>query len=113
MATDKLLSGAWSARLEAAGPSSCRLERRHSHRIREFRISDANPARHAPRMDFLAKARHVIEIETGALQRMAARLDEGFARAVTMLHETLDRRGKIVVVGIGSRGTSATRSPPR
>ena len=55
-------------------------------------------------MDFLAKARHVIEIETGALQRMAARLDEGFGRAVTMLHETLDRRGKIVVVGIGKSG---------
>ena len=55
-------------------------------------------------MDFLAKARHVIEIETGALQRMAARLDEGFARAVTILHETLDRRGKIVVVGIGKSG---------
>ena len=55
-------------------------------------------------MDFLAKARHVIEIETGALQRMAARLDEGFPRAVTMLHETLDRRGKIVVVGIGKSG---------
>jgi arabinose-5-phosphate isomerase len=55
-------------------------------------------------MDFLAKARHVIEIETGALQRMAARLDEGFSQAVTTLHETLDRRGKIVVVGIGKSG---------
>jgi arabinose-5-phosphate isomerase len=55
-------------------------------------------------MDFLAKARQVIEIETGALQRMAARLDDGFERAAKMLHETLDRRGKIVVVGIGKSG---------
>jgi arabinose-5-phosphate isomerase len=55
-------------------------------------------------MDFLAKARHVIEIETGSLQRMAARLDEGFSRAVTLLHQTLDQRGKIVVVGIGKSG---------
>ena len=55
-------------------------------------------------MDFLAKARQVIEVETGALQRMARRLDEGFARAVTILRETVDRRGKIVVVGIGKSG---------
>ena len=62
------------------------------------------PPAHAPRMDFLAKARQVIEIETGALQRMANRLEDGFARAVEILHETLDRRGKIVVVGIGKSG---------
>lgn len=55
-------------------------------------------------MDFLANARRVIEIETGALQRMAANLDDSFVRAVKMLHETLDRRGKIVVVGIGKSG---------
>jgi len=55
-------------------------------------------------MDFLARARQVIEIETGALQRMADRLDGAFGRAVQMLHATLDRRGKIVVVGIGKSG---------
>lgn len=55
-------------------------------------------------MDFLAKARQVIEIETAALQGMAARLDGGFTRAVEMLKETLDRRGKIVVAGIGKSG---------
>ncbi|QJE96443.1 KpsF/GutQ family sugar-phosphate isomerase [Luteolibacter luteus] len=55
-------------------------------------------------MDFLANARRVIEIETGALERMAARLDGSFVRAVEMLRETLDRRGKIVVVGIGKSG---------
>jgi arabinose-5-phosphate isomerase len=55
-------------------------------------------------MDFLAKARQVIEMETGALEKMAARLDDSFAKAVEMLRETLDRRGKIVVVGIGKSG---------
>ena len=55
-------------------------------------------------MDFLANARQVIEIETGALQRMADRLGESFVKSVQQLHETLDRRGKIVVVGIGKSG---------
>lgn len=55
-------------------------------------------------MDFLANARRVIEIETGALNRMAARLDGAFIRAVELLRDTLDRRGKIVVVGIGKSG---------
>ena len=55
-------------------------------------------------MDLLANARKVIEIETGALKGMAARLDDSFVRAIGMLRETLDRRGKIVVVGIGKSG---------
>ncbi|MCW1887036.1 KpsF/GutQ family sugar-phosphate isomerase [Luteolibacter flavescens] len=55
-------------------------------------------------MDFLAKAWQVIEIETGALQGMAARLDGGFSRAVEILKDTLDRRGKIIVAGIGKSG---------
>ena len=55
-------------------------------------------------MEFLAKARQVIEIETGALQGMSARLDGGFTRAVEILKDTLDRRGKIVVAGIGKSG---------
>lgn len=55
-------------------------------------------------MDFLARAQQVIEIETEALQGMAARLDGAFSRAVEMLHATLDRRGKIVVIGIGKSG---------
>lgn len=55
-------------------------------------------------MDFLANARRVIGIETEALHRMAERLDGDFVRAVTLLRETLDRRGKIVVTGIGKSG---------
>lgn len=55
-------------------------------------------------MDFLANARRVIGIETEALHRMAERLDGDFVRAVTLLRETLDHRGKIVVTGIGKSG---------
>jgi len=55
-------------------------------------------------MDVLAKARQVIEIETEGLQGMAARLDGDFTRAVEILKDTLDRRGKIVVAGIGKSG---------
>jgi arabinose-5-phosphate isomerase len=46
----------------------------------------------------------VIGIERDALVRLAGRLDESFARAVGILRETLDRGGKIVVVGIGKSG---------
>ena len=61
-------------------------------------------ARDARRMDELPKAQRVIEIEIEGLRRMAARLDESFATAVRILKETVDRRGKIVVVGIGKSG---------
>ncbi len=55
-------------------------------------------------MNHLTRARTVIDMETEGLRRMAERLDEGFIRAVTLLHRTLDQRGKIVVVGIGKSG---------
>jgi arabinose-5-phosphate isomerase len=55
-------------------------------------------------MDAIEKARRVIGIETDALQRLAARLDGSFVEAVGFLKDTLDRRGKIVVIGIGKSG---------
>jgi arabinose-5-phosphate isomerase len=55
-------------------------------------------------MDHLAKARLVIETEIEGLRRMAGRLDSRFVDAVEILHHTLDRRGKIVVVGVGKSG---------
>ncbi len=61
-------------------------------------------ALHPPRMDFLAKGRQVIGIESGALVQMAARLDERFVKAVVILRDVLEQRGKIVVVGIGKSG---------
>ncbi len=55
-------------------------------------------------MDYLARARSVIEIETDGLLRMSERLDESFAAAVGILQHTLEHRGKIVVVGVGKSG---------
>jgi arabinose-5-phosphate isomerase len=55
-------------------------------------------------MDQLARARCVIDIEVDGLRRMADRLDGAFPQVVEMLRETLGRRGKIVVVGVGKSG---------
>lgn len=55
-------------------------------------------------MDAIEKARRVIGIETESLQRLADRLDDSFGQAVELLKETLDRRNKIVVVGVGKSG---------
>jgi arabinose-5-phosphate isomerase len=55
-------------------------------------------------MDYLARARSVIEIETEGLRRMSERMDGEFEAAIKILHSTLDQRGKIVVVGIGKSG---------
>lgn len=52
-------------------------------------------------MDLLASARRVIEIEGEALQRIAAGLDQSFLDAVDLLRDTLERKGKVVVVGVG------------
>lgn len=55
-------------------------------------------------MDHLARARAVIEMEMDGLRRMAERLDGNFVTAVSVLHRTLDQKGKIVVVGVGKSG---------
>ncbi len=55
-------------------------------------------------MDFLAKARLVIETEIEGLQRMSGLLDGSFVEAVNILHQTLNQKGKIVVVGVGKSG---------
>jgi arabinose-5-phosphate isomerase len=55
-------------------------------------------------MDHLAKARRVFEIEIAAAQRVVARLDESFGRAVERIRRCVERRGKVVVVGVGKSG---------
>ncbi len=52
----------------------------------------------------LARAREVLDIELRALRSIRSRLDERFVRAVEVLAETLKRRGKILVLGIGKSG---------
>ncbi len=55
-------------------------------------------------MDYLARARYVIETEVDGLRRMADGLDASLIDAVKILQHTLEHRGKIVVVGVGKSG---------
>src|SRR5690349_23001502 len=55
-------------------------------------------------MSHLARARNVFDIELAALKAVRAQLDVAFDRAVELIVETLRRRGKLVVVGIGKSG---------
>ena len=55
-------------------------------------------------MNYLAEARNVFDIEIAALRKVRAQLDGSFSRAVEVIIETLRRRGKVVIVGIGKSG---------
>src|SRR3954452_5783119 len=55
-------------------------------------------------MDYLEKARRVLDIETFELQRLRERLDENFSRAVTLIKDCVEARGKVVVLGVGKSG---------
>jgi arabinose-5-phosphate isomerase len=55
-------------------------------------------------MDYLEKAARVLDIEIFELKRLRERLGESFSRAVELIKETVDARGKIVVVGVGKSG---------
>jgi len=59
---------------------------------------------HAGVVSHLAQARKVFNIELAALKAVRAQLDRGFSQAVELIVETLRRRGKLVVVGIGKSG---------
>src|SRR3954466_13653254 len=56
------------------------------------------------RMSHLAHARKVFDIEIAAIKSVRAQLDKAFDSAVGAVTEVLNRRGKIVVVGIGKSG---------
>src|SRR5262245_51642871 len=55
-------------------------------------------------MSHLSRARTVFDIELTALRAVRAQLDGAFDQAVDRIAETLQRRAKIVVVGIGKSG---------
>ena len=55
-------------------------------------------------MSHLNQARKVFDIELAALKKVRAQLDTSFDRAVDTIVETVKRRGKIVVAGIGKSG---------
>jgi arabinose-5-phosphate isomerase len=55
-------------------------------------------------MDYLGKAIRVLDIEIFELKRLRDRIDQPFARAVELIKEAVDARGKVVVLGIGKSG---------
>ena len=55
-------------------------------------------------MSHLARARNVFDIELAALRAVRAQLDDSFGSAVALVADTLQRRGKIVTIGIGKSG---------
>lgn len=55
-------------------------------------------------MDHQARARKVLAIESAALRAVGRQLNQSFDEAVELIIESLRRRGKVVVVGIGKSG---------
>jgi arabinose-5-phosphate isomerase len=55
-------------------------------------------------MNYVEKARRVLEMEVAELQRLGARLDGCFQEAVEMLMTCIKNRGKVVVCGVGKSG---------
>ncbi len=52
-------------------------------------------------IDFVARAKQVMDIEIAGMQMARDALGEDFAKAVTLLLQVLDRNGRIVVTGVG------------
>jgi arabinose-5-phosphate isomerase len=60
----------------------------------------------SPTEHLVAVGRRVLELEAAEIAAAARRLDAGFARAVTLL---ADRRGRVIVSGIGKSGLIARK----
>ena len=55
-------------------------------------------------MDYLDKARRVIRLEVAEIERSLVRLDDSFVRAIEALLACLERKGKVIVCGVGKSG---------
>jgi arabinose-5-phosphate isomerase len=55
-------------------------------------------------MDYLERARRVFETELAETAAVAARLDERFIQAIDLIKTTVERRNKVVVLGVGKSG---------
>ena len=60
-------------------------------------------------MDFLEKARRVLELEMNEIGRLASRLDQRFEKALEMLLSCMQRRGKVVLCGVGKSGAIGSK----
>jgi len=55
-------------------------------------------------MDYLERARRVFEIELQEAAAVAGRLDSDFGKAVELVRTAVERKNKVVVVGVGKSG---------
>jgi arabinose-5-phosphate isomerase len=70
----------------------------------DLNSSTANVSASKVSLDYLGKARRVIDLEVAELKRLGERLDGSFQRAVEILFSTVESGGKIVVCGVGKSG---------
>lgn len=55
-------------------------------------------------MDYIEKAARVLDLEISELQRLRGRLGESFGRAIDLIKQTVEARGKVIVLGVGKSG---------
>lgn len=55
-------------------------------------------------MNHLEAAKRVLSIEQNAIQYVSDRLSENFTEAVILIQNSLERKGKIIVIGVGKSG---------
>lgn len=55
-------------------------------------------------MDYIEKARRVFELEMHEVQRLYGRLNGAFSAAIETVLESIQNRGKVVVIGVGKSG---------
>lgn len=55
-------------------------------------------------MNAVEQGRQVFELEAAELQAVAARLDQTFSSAVELLKDCVEKRAKIIVLGVGKSG---------
>lgn len=53
---------------------------------------------------YIAQAKRVIEIEAAAVSSLINRIDINFSRTCEILHQCIDTKGRIVVMGMGKSG---------
>lgn len=55
-------------------------------------------------MDYIEKAKRVFETEINEVSSLGRRLDSSFSRAIEVILQCVEKKGKIVVLGVGKSG---------
>jgi arabinose-5-phosphate isomerase len=55
-------------------------------------------------MNYLERGHTVFDVEIAAIRHVASRLDDAFARAIETIRTAVERKNKVVVVGVGKSG---------